>query len=161
MALVEESRISLILDRPEIIILRDADKYPISYEETRETGRMRRALEEYNRSAASLHVCVAGQKIIEGEPLAVGETYTGAATLQAYRMFNESFRFGGRFYGQSTRTFRRNCALPSRSTIAPLTSRIFRRCILSCCTPWLEDICRTIRMTLMVGIGRQSKGRST
>jgi hypothetical protein len=102
MALVEESRISLILDRPEIIILRDADKHPISYEETRETGRMRRALEEYNGSAASLHVCVAGQKIIEGEPLVVGETCTGAATLQAYRMFNESFRFGGRFYGQST-----------------------------------------------------------
>src|SRR6516165_8985295 len=36
------------------------------------------------------------------EPLVVGETCTGAATLQAYRMFNESFRFGGRFYGQST-----------------------------------------------------------
>jgi hypothetical protein len=102
MALVEESHISLILDRPEIIILRDADKHPISYEETRETWRMRRALEEYNRSAASLHVCVAGHKIIEGEPLVVGETCTGAATLQAYRMFNESFRFGGRFYGQST-----------------------------------------------------------
>jgi hypothetical protein len=43
-ALVEESRISLILDRPEIIILRDADKHPISYEETRETGRMRERL---------------------------------------------------------------------------------------------------------------------
>jgi len=102
MALVEESRISLILDRPEIIILRDADKRPISYGETRETGRMRRGLEEYNRSASSLHVCIAGQKIIEGQPLVVGETCTGAATLQAYRMFNESFRFGGRFYGQST-----------------------------------------------------------
>ena len=102
MALVEENRISLILDRPEIIILRDADKHPISYEETRETWRMRRALEEYNEAAAVLHVCVAGQKIIEGEPLIVGETRTGAATLQAYRMFNESFRFGGRFYGQST-----------------------------------------------------------
>jgi hypothetical protein len=102
MAFVEESRISLILDRPEIIILRDADKHPISYAETRETGRMRRALEEYNEAAAALHVCVAGQKIIEGEPLIVGETRTGAATLQAYRTFNESFRFGGRFYGQST-----------------------------------------------------------
>jgi hypothetical protein len=102
MALVAESRISLILDRPEIIILRDADKHPISYQETRDTGRMRRALEEYNRFAASLHVCVGGQNIIEGEPLVVGETCTGAATLQAYRMFNESFRFGGRFYGQST-----------------------------------------------------------
>jgi hypothetical protein len=102
MALVEESRISLILDRPEIIIVRDADKHPISYAETRETERMRRALEKYNEAAAALHVCVAGQKIIEGEPLVVGETCTGAATLQAYRMFNESFRFGGRFYGQST-----------------------------------------------------------
>jgi hypothetical protein len=102
MALVEESHISLILDRPEIIILRDADEHPISYAETRETGRTRRALEEYNRSAASLHVCCAGQKIIEGEPLIVGETRTGAATLQAYRTFNESFRYGGRFYGQST-----------------------------------------------------------
>jgi hypothetical protein len=102
MALVEESRISLILDRPEIIILRDADKRPISYAETRETERMRRALEEYNKAAASVDVCVAGQKIIEGEPFLVGETCTGAATLQAYRTFNESFRFGGRFYGQST-----------------------------------------------------------
>jgi hypothetical protein len=102
MALVEETDISLMLDRPEIIILRDAHKHPISYEETRETGRMRRALEEYNRSAASLHVCVAGQKLIEGDPLVVGETRTGAATLQAYRLFNESFRLGGRFYGQST-----------------------------------------------------------
>ena len=102
MALVEERRISLILDRPEIIILRDADKQPISYVETRETERMRRALEEYNEAAASVDVCVAGQKIIEGDPLVVGETRTGAATLQAYRMFNESFRFGGRFYGQST-----------------------------------------------------------
>jgi hypothetical protein len=37
-ALVEESRISLILDRPEIIILRDADKQPISYDETRVPG---------------------------------------------------------------------------------------------------------------------------
>jgi hypothetical protein len=102
MALAEESRISLILDRPEIIILRDADRHPISYDETRETGRMRRALEEYNTAAASLDVCVSGQKIIEGEPLVVGETRTGAATLQAYRLFNESFRFGGRLYGQST-----------------------------------------------------------
>jgi hypothetical protein len=102
MALVEESHIGLTLDRPEIIILRDADKHPISYAETREAGRMRRALEEYNEAAAALHVCVAGQKIIEGEPLIVGETRTGAATLQAYRTFNESFRYGGRFYGQST-----------------------------------------------------------
>ena len=102
MALIEQSQIGLTLDRPEIIILRDADKHPISYAETRETGRMRRALEEYNRSAALLHVCVAGQKIIEGQPLVVGETRTGAATLRAYRTFNESFRYGGRFYGQST-----------------------------------------------------------
>jgi hypothetical protein len=102
MAVVEESHISLILDRPEIIILRDADKHPVSYPDTRETGRMRRALTEYNEAAASLHVCIAGQKIIEGEPLIVGETRNGAATLQAYRMFNESFRNGGRFYGQST-----------------------------------------------------------
>lgn len=102
MALFEKSRIPLILDRPEIIILRDADKRPISYPETRETERMRRALEEYNEAAAALHVCVAGQKIIEGELLVVGETRTGAATLQVYRLFNGSFRFGGRFYGQST-----------------------------------------------------------
>jgi hypothetical protein len=101
-ALVKESRISLILDRPEIIILRDADKHPVSYPETREIERMRRALEEYNEAVASQHICIAGQEIVEGEPLVVGETRTGAATLRAYRLFNESFRYGGRFYGQST-----------------------------------------------------------
>jgi hypothetical protein len=161
MALVEESRISLILDRPEIIILRDADKHPISYEETRETGRMRRALEEYNGSAASLHVCVAGQKIIEGEPLVVGETCTGAATLQAYRMLMKVFATAVGSMGNQPRTCPRNCALRSRSTIAPLRSRTSRRCIPSCCMPSLGDIYRATPMISTAGTVRRSSGRST
>lgn len=91
--------ISLILDSPEIIILRDDDDQPLPYRDTREIYRMRRALEEYNEAAASLNVCIGNQKIVEGEPLDFGKNRVGAATLRGVRIFNDDFRHGGRCYG--------------------------------------------------------------
>jgi hypothetical protein len=99
MALAEENRIPLVLDNPEIIILRDDNGRPLPYGETREVVRMRRALAEYNEAAASLNVRIGEQEIIEGEPLDFGKNRVGAATLRAVRIFNEDFRHGGRCYG--------------------------------------------------------------
>jgi hypothetical protein len=79
MALAEENHIPLILDNPEIIILRDDKGRSLPYDDTREVIRMRRALEEYNEAAASLNANIGGQRIIEGEPLDFGKNRVGAA----------------------------------------------------------------------------------
>jgi hypothetical protein len=79
MWLVEQNHVPLILDNPELIILRDGDGRPISYTDTRQTLRMRRALEEYNEAAASVQAYINGQRIVEGEPLDPYSRQSGAA----------------------------------------------------------------------------------
>jgi hypothetical protein len=105
MALIEENHVSLILGNRELIILRDGDKHPKPYDDTREVIRMRRDLEEYNEAVSSMRVCINGQRIIEGELVDFGkdkngeDRRVGAATLTAVRIFNGDFRRGGRHYG--------------------------------------------------------------
>jgi hypothetical protein len=123
MALAAENHMPLILDNPEIIILRDDNGRPLPYDDTREVTRMRRGLEEYNEAAAALNVSIGGQRIIEGEPLDFGKNRVGAATLRAVRIFNEDFRHGGRCYGPAIQSapkeLRRTIKIEDSSTEEP------------------------------------------
>ena len=76
----------LVLIKPsEPIILRDAEKKPIDYHDTRETTRMRREIEAQNEAIA-------------------GAQFGGANVVQfvapLHRIFNEGFSQGGRFYAE-------------------------------------------------------------
>ncbi len=68
---------------PEPIILRDADKIPIDYHETRETTRMRREIEAQNEAIAGAQF--GGDNVVQF-----------VAPLR--RIFNERLSQGGRFY---------------------------------------------------------------
>jgi len=76
----------LVLRRPpELVILRDANKKPIDYRDTRETARMRREIEAQNEAIASAN-------------LGGGNVIQFVAPLR--RIFNEGFSQGGRFYAE-------------------------------------------------------------
>jgi len=90
----------LVFAPVERIILRDADGDPLGYEETREIARMRRRLELFNEAARPVQISLNGKIVREGEPIVIdGRVLVGAATSQLYRVFNQRFSWGGRFYG--------------------------------------------------------------
>jgi hypothetical protein len=97
--LFDEKKIELILAPPERILLRDKGGHPIEYTETEQTRRMRRKLEAFNKAASFINVSLDGRTIHEGEPLVTPKTRIGASTITMFRVFNRSFKLGGRFYG--------------------------------------------------------------
>jgi len=70
---------------PESVILRDADKHPIEYRETRETRRIRCQIEAQNEA-------------IKGEDLGGDNVLQINAPVR--RIFNEKLSLGGRFYAE-------------------------------------------------------------
>lgn len=73
---------ALVPARPtETIILRNADKDPVDYRDTPATRRMRRNLEQFNEAIR-------------------GTLLTGVLPCSMVRIFNRTFKRGGRFYAQ-------------------------------------------------------------
>jgi hypothetical protein len=97
--LFAEKKIELILAPPERILLRDAGGRPIEYRDTEQIRRWRRKLEAFNEAARSLKVSLDGHTIREGEPVVTPKNRIGASTVTMFRVFNRSFKMGGRFYG--------------------------------------------------------------
>jgi uncharacterized protein YerC len=95
----DEKKIELMLAPPERILLRDKHRRPVEYRDTEQTRRMRRKLEAINETACSLTVSLDGRIIRDGEPVITAETRIGASTLTMSRIFNRTFKMGGRFYG--------------------------------------------------------------
>jgi hypothetical protein len=97
--LFAEKKIALMLAPPERILLRDKDGRPIQYKDTEQTRRWRRRIETFNEAVSSLTVSLDGRVICEGELLVTPKNRIGASTLTMFRVFNRTFRMGGRFYG--------------------------------------------------------------
>src|SRR6516225_1727547 len=97
--LFAEKKIELILAPPERILLRDAGGRPIEYRDTEQIRRWRRKLETFNEAARSLNISLDGRTIREGEPMVTPKNRIGASTVTMFRVFNRSFKMGGRFYG--------------------------------------------------------------
>ena len=88
-----------MLAPPERILLRDKDGRPLAYSDTEQTRRMRRKLDAFNEAATKQAVSLDGRTVREGEPLETPKTRIGATTVTMNRVFNRSFKMGGRFYG--------------------------------------------------------------
>jgi hypothetical protein len=97
--LFDEKKIELMLAPPERILLRDKQGRPIEYNDTEQTRRMRKRLEALNEAATAQTVTLDGRVIREGEPIVTPKTRIGASTVTMFRVFNRSFKMGGRFYG--------------------------------------------------------------
>jgi hypothetical protein len=97
--LFDEKKIALTLDPPERILLRDKGGHPIEYRDTERIRRMRRHLEIFNEVAIALEVSLDGRTIREGEPIVTPKNRIGASTVTMSRVFNRTFKMGGRFYG--------------------------------------------------------------
>jgi uncharacterized protein YerC len=97
--LFDEKKIELMLAPPERILLRDKQGHPIEYTDTEQTWRMRRKLKTFNEAARFINVSLDGRVIREGEPIVTPKTRIGASTVTMFRVFNRSFKMGGRFYG--------------------------------------------------------------
>jgi hypothetical protein len=97
--LFAEKEIALMLAPPERILLRDEDGRPLEYDDTEQTRRWRRRLEAFNEAASALTVSLDGRIIREGEPLVTPKNRIGASTVTMFRVFNRTFKMGGRFYG--------------------------------------------------------------
>ena len=97
--LFAEKKIELMLAPPERILLRDKDGRPLAYSDTEQTRRMRRKLDAFNEAATKQAVSLDGRTVREGEPLETPKTRIGATTVTMNRVFNRSFKMGGRFYG--------------------------------------------------------------
>src|SRR5262249_39473309 len=67
--------------------------------DTEQIRRWRRKLETFNEAARSLNVSLDGHTIREGEPIVTPKNRIGASTVTMFRVFNRSFKMGGRFYG--------------------------------------------------------------
>ena len=97
--LFAEKNIALILAPPERILLRDRQGRLIEYRDTEQIRRMRRKLEVINEAGRAQTVSLNGRIIREGESVITPNTRIGASTLTMFRVFNRSFKLGGRFYG--------------------------------------------------------------
>lgn len=97
--LFAERNIPLMLAPPERIQLRDKDGRLIEYGDTEQIRRWRRRLETFNEAASGLTVSLDGRVIREGEPLVTPKNRIGASTVTMFRVFNRTFKMGGRFYG--------------------------------------------------------------
>jgi hypothetical protein len=88
-----------MLAPPERIQLRDKDGRLIEYGDTEQIRRWRRRLETFNEAVSALTVSLDGCVIREGEPLVTPKNRVGASTVTMFRVFNRTFKMGGRFYG--------------------------------------------------------------
>ncbi len=83
----------------QLIRLRDSDKQLIDFNDTVQTSRMQRHLIAINKAVDAVKVELPGLGQLTGNVLLIeGQAFNITAT-QIYRVFNESFDLGGRFYG--------------------------------------------------------------
>jgi hypothetical protein len=97
--LFAEKKIELMLAPPERILLRDKERRHVEYNDTEQTQRMRRKLEAFNEAAISQTVSLDSRIIREGESVVTPKNKIGASSVTMFRVFNRSFKMGGRFYG--------------------------------------------------------------
>jgi hypothetical protein len=103
--------------RPRALIrLRDENKQLIDFRDTEQTSRMRHRVAEINE-AISAQVIGLPREIGEhhGDVLVIGDTCVNLGNTACFRIFNESFKHGGRFYGHYTQSLPK--AVRARLTI--------------------------------------------
>jgi hypothetical protein len=94
--LAETTKVEIIYEPMEIIIVRDVNGLPIDYRDNRQTRAMRRRLEGLNEGLVAQQIGLDGRIIREGDRLDNG----GRAQVQLNRIFHRGdFNLGGRFYG--------------------------------------------------------------
>jgi hypothetical protein len=83
-----------------LIQLRDKDKLPIDFRDTEQTHRMRRRSAETNEAIGGLDIEMpVGVGDRHGDVLVIGGSCVNTGNTALFRIFNESFKNGGRFYG--------------------------------------------------------------
>jgi hypothetical protein len=83
-----------------LVQLRDTEKQPIDYPDTDQTDRWRRRLLDINEMVDSVIIRFppdVGEN--RGDLLIIGDSIANLGNTALYRIFNETFRKGGRFYG--------------------------------------------------------------
>ena len=94
--LAETTKVEIIYEPMEIIIVRDVNGLPIDYRDNRQTRAMRRRLQGLNEGLVAQQIGLGGRIIREGDRLDNG----GRAQVQLNRIFHRGdFSLGGRFYG--------------------------------------------------------------
>jgi hypothetical protein len=94
--LTETTKVELVYEPMEIIIVRDVNGIAIDYRDNRHTRAMRRRLEGLNERLVAQQIGLDGRIIREGDRLDNG----GRAQVQLNRIFHRGdFNLGGRFYG--------------------------------------------------------------
>jgi hypothetical protein len=89
-----------VYDPHELIRLRNVEGRLIEYRDTAETERMRRELAEINDAIAAAKVALKAPSAVRGENVIwCGNHVLYLAQRGQYRVFNGSFRRGGRLYG--------------------------------------------------------------
>jgi len=94
--LTETTKVEIVYEPMEIIIVRDVNGIPIDYRDNRQTRAMRRRLEGLNERLVAQQIGLGGRIIREGDRLDNG----GRAQVRLNRIFHRGdFNLGGRFYG--------------------------------------------------------------
>lgn len=85
----------------ELVVLRDRKRSPVHYTETEETLAMRRELSELNEYLSSFSIAVDHPDAIEAGPghLIINGQLVNLSLKNLYRVFTQTFRENGRFYG--------------------------------------------------------------
>lgn len=101
MVLKELRAADISLRPPQCIVLRGSDKAPLPYRDTEYTRKARRAVEEQNQFMGQFSVTVehAEATLDDRGFLIVGKQRFCQTACFAHRVYSESFRRGGRWYG--------------------------------------------------------------